>query len=154
MPGETLPARPGLLARLGLGTPELRAWALYDCANSAAVTSVLTAIFPIYFVSVAAGALPPALATQRYALATTASLVIVAVLAPFLGAIADVRPVKKRMLAAFMALGASGCAALFFVGRGDWLAATGEDGICSLAFALAAIEAAKAGRQTSIASQG
>jgi len=124
VPGETLPARPGLLARLGLGTPELRAWALYDCANSAAVTSVLTAIFPIYFVSVAAGALPPALATQRYALATTASLVIVAVLAPFLGAIADVRPVKKRMLAAFMALGASGCAALFFVGRGDWLAAT------------------------------
>jgi UMF1 family MFS transporter len=124
VPGETLPARPGLLARLGLGTPELRAWALYDCANSAAVTSVLTAIFPIYFVSVAAGDLPPALATQRYALATTASLVIVAVLAPFLGAIADVRPVKKRMLAAFMALGASGCAALFFVGRGDWLAAT------------------------------
>ena len=120
MPG----LRPGLLARLGLGTPELRAWALYDCANSAAVTSVLTAIFPIYFVSVAAGDLPPALATQRYALATTASLVIVAVLAPFLGAIADVRPVKKRMLAAFMALGASGCAALFFVGRGDWLAAT------------------------------
>jgi len=123
VPGET-PPRPGLLARLGLGTAELRAWALYDCANSAAVTSVLTAIFPIYFVSVAAGDLPPALATQRYALATTASLVIVAVLAPFLGAIADVRPVKKRMLAAFMALGAAGCAALFFVGRGDWLSAT------------------------------
>ena len=33
-------------------------------------------------------------------------------------------------------------------------AATGEDGICSLAFALAAIEAAKAGRETSLASQG
>jgi len=114
VPGETLPPRPGLLARLGLGTPSC-GLALYDCANSAAVTSVLTAIFPIYFVSVAAGDLPPALATQRYALATTASLVIVAVLAPFLGAIADVRPVKKRMLAAFMALGASGCAALFFV---------------------------------------
>jgi len=79
VPGETSP-RAWLLARLGLGTPELRAWALYDCANSAAVTSVLTAIFPIYFVSVAAGDLPPALATQRYALATTASLVIVAVL--------------------------------------------------------------------------
>jgi 1,5-anhydro-D-fructose reductase (1,5-anhydro-D-mannitol-forming) len=33
-------------------------------------------------------------------------------------------------------------------------AATGEDGVCSLALALAAIEAAKAGRETSIASQG
>src|SRR5256885_3298154 len=123
VPGETLPA-PGLLARLGLGTPELRAWALYDCASSAAVTSVLTAIFPIYFVSVAASDLTPALATQRYAIATTVALVIVAVLSPFLGAIADVRPVKKRMLAWFMALGAASCAALYLVGRGDWLLGT------------------------------
>jgi UMF1 family MFS transporter len=124
VPAETFSPRHGLLARLGLGTPALRAWALYDCANSAAVTSILTAIFPIYFVSVAAGDLPPALATQRYAIATTGALVIVAVLAPFLGAIADIRPVKKRMLASFMAFGASGCAALFFVGRGDWLLGT------------------------------
>jgi len=118
---ETLRPRPGLLARLGLGTPALRAWALYDCANSAAVTSILTAIFPIYFVSVVAADLPAALATERYAVATTASLVLVAVLSPFVGAIADVRPVKKRMLAAFMALGVFASASLFFVGRGDSL---------------------------------
>jgi len=124
VPPDTSVARSGLLARLGLGTPELRAWALYDCANSAAVTSVLTAIFPIYFVSVAASDLTPALATQRYAIATTVALVIVAVLSPFLGAIADVRPVKKRMLAWFMALGAASCAALYLVGRGDWLLGT------------------------------
>lgn len=116
------PAR--LLERLGLGTPALRAWALYDWANSAAVTSILTAIFPIYFVSVAASDLPPALATERYAVATTAALVIVALLSPFLGAVADVRPVKKRMLASFMALGVSASAALFLVGRGDWLLGT------------------------------
>ncbi|TMA92142.1 MAG: MFS transporter [Deltaproteobacteria bacterium] len=124
MPAEILRPRPGLLARLGLGTPALRAWALYDCANSAAVTSILTAIFPIYFVSVVAADLPPALATQRYAVATTASLVLVAVLSPFVGAIADVRPVKKRMLASFMALGVFASASLFFVSRGDSLLGT------------------------------
>jgi UMF1 family MFS transporter len=114
---------PGLLARLGLGRPELRAWALYDCANSAAVTSVLTAILPIYFSSVAAAGLAPAEATKRFALATTAGLALVALLAPLLGAVADLRPVKKRLLAAFAALGASACAALFLVERGDWLLA-------------------------------
>ena len=124
MSTDAAPARSGLLARLGLGTPALRAWALYDWANSAAVTSILTAIFPIYFVGVAGSDLPPALATQRFAVATTVALVIVALLSPFLGAVADVRPVKKRMLASFMALGVSASAALYFVGRGDWLLGT------------------------------
>src|SRR5207244_4042594 len=66
----------------------------------------------------------PARATQRYAVATTASLVLVAVLSPFVGAIADVRPVKKRMLASFMALGVFASASLFFVSRGDSLLGT------------------------------
>jgi UMF1 family MFS transporter len=112
-----------LLERLGLGRPELRAWALYDVANSAAVTSVLTALLPIYFARVAAADLPPAEATQRFALATTIGLAAVALLAPLLGTIADVRPVKKRLLGAFAALGAAATALLFLVGRGDWLLA-------------------------------
>jgi UMF1 family MFS transporter len=112
-----------LLDRLGLGRPALRAWALYDVANSAAVTSVLTAILPIYFARVAAAELAPAVATQRFALATTAGLAVVAVLAPVLGTLADLRPVKKRLLAAFAALGAASTALLFFVDRGDWLLA-------------------------------
>jgi UMF1 family MFS transporter len=112
-----------LLERLGLGRPALRAWALYDVANSAAVTSVLTALLPIYFARVAAADLAPAVATQRFALATTAGLAIVAVLAPVLGTLADVRPVKKRLLGAFVGIGATATAFLFFVGRGDWLLA-------------------------------
>lgn len=124
-PSVLLPAWGAFLERLGLGRPELRAWALYDVANSAAVTSVVTAILPIYFARVAAADLPPAVATQRFALATAIGLAIVAVLAPVLGTCADVRPVKKRLLAAFAVLGASATALLFGVGRGDWvLAAT------------------------------
>jgi UMF1 family MFS transporter len=116
--------RATLLGRLGLDRPELRAWVLYDVANSAAVTSVLTAILPIYFARVAAAELPPAVATQRFALATTVGLAVVAVLAPVLGTLADVRPMKKRMLAAFALGGASATAALFAVGPGDWLLAS------------------------------
>ena len=121
---DTAPSRSanlGLLDRLGLGRPELRAWALYDCANSAAVTSIVTALFPIYFGSVAAVGLAPARATEVYALATTASLAAVAALAPFLGTVADVRPWKKRLLALFAGLGVAATGALYWVGRGDWI---------------------------------
>ena len=41
------------LEKLGLHRPELRAWAMYDWANSAMVTTIITAIFPIYYANVA-----------------------------------------------------------------------------------------------------
>jgi MFS transporter, UMF1 family len=84
----------------------------------------VTAIFPIYFGSVAAVGVAPTVATQRYAVATTVALVVVAVLAPVLGAIADLRPWKKPLLAGFAFLGAAATAALYLVGRGDWLLAS------------------------------
>src|SRR5206468_12722767 len=93
-----------LLPRLGLDRPELRAWAMYDWANSAFVTTIVAAVFPVYFASVAGADLPPATATGRFAAATTLSKLVVAVMAPVLGALADYAAVKKRMLAAFMAL--------------------------------------------------
>jgi UMF1 family MFS transporter len=110
-----------LLRQLGLHRPELRAWALYDWANSAMVTTVITAVFPIYFTAVAAAGAAPAAATRRFAVATTAGLLAVAALSPVLGTLADVRPLKKRMLGGFLALGVLATAALFLVQRGDWL---------------------------------
>ena len=47
-----------LLARLGLDRPELRAWAAYDWANSAFQSTVITAVFPDFFASVAAAPHP------------------------------------------------------------------------------------------------
>jgi len=124
MPSSPAPT-PRLLDRLGLGRPELRAWAMYDVANSAAVTTIVTAVFPIYFAKVAAAELAPARATQALAVANTVSLVAVALMAPVLGSLVDLRPWKKRVLAAFAAVGASAAAALFLVGRGDWWLAAG-----------------------------
>jgi MFS transporter, UMF1 family len=109
-----------LLTRLGLGRRDLRAWAMYDWANSAFQTTIVAAIFPIYFQKVAAADLPAPVATARFAWATTISIVIVAVVAPLLGAIADYAAVKKRFLAIFLAIGAIATGAMYFIGRGDW----------------------------------
>ncbi len=113
-------ARAPLLTRLGLDRPELRAWALYDFANSAAVTTVITAVYPIYYGSVAGRGLAASDVTKSYAVATTVALVLVAILSPIVGAFADVRPWKKPLLAGFALLGAAGTAALWFVRAGDW----------------------------------
>ena len=112
-----------ILSRLGLHRRELRAWAMYDWANSSFATTIITAIFPVYFTSVAAAGLSPAEATRRLATATTVALAISAILAPILGAIADYAPIKKRLLGAFMMLGALASGALFLIQRGDWIAA-------------------------------
>jgi UMF1 family MFS transporter len=110
----------GVWARLGLPRPELRAWVLYDWANSAMVTTIVAAVFPIYFYRVAGDGLPPGEATRRFALATTVGLALIAVLAPLLGALADVTAAKKKLLGSFLTLGTLSTAGLFFVQHGDW----------------------------------
>ena len=59
--------RQSLLDRLGLGRPELRAWAMYDWAASAVQTTIMVAVFPIYFVKVAGAGAQAGAATQRLA---------------------------------------------------------------------------------------
>jgi UMF1 family MFS transporter len=109
-----------LLTRLGLRTREQRAWATYDWANSAFQCTIITAVFPVYFASVAAADLPPAVATERFATATTLALAIVAIVSPVLGAYADFAGAKKRLLALFLALGVLTTAMMVQIGRGDW----------------------------------
>src|SRR5687767_4087320 len=111
------------LDRIGLGRRELRAWAMYDWANSAVQTTIVAAVFPIYFQKVAAAGLPGPEATSRFAWATTIAILIVAIVAPVLGAVADYTPVKKKLLAVFLAIGALATAGMFFISRGEWLLA-------------------------------
>jgi UMF1 family MFS transporter len=109
-----------LLERLGLGRRELRAWAMYDWANSAFMCTIVVAVFPIYFQREAAATLSGPDALAMYGLANTIAIAIVAVLNPFLGALADYLPLKKRMLGAFLALGLGATASMFFIGHGEW----------------------------------
>jgi UMF1 family MFS transporter len=111
--------RQSLLDRLGLGRPDLRAWAMYDWAASAVQTTIMVAVFPIYFVKVAGAGVPGGGATQRLATINSIALVIIALASPVLGAISDYRGVKKRFTAAFMMLGIAACCGLFLVHTGD-----------------------------------
>jgi len=108
-----------LQARLGLVTPEQRAWAWYDWANSVYFTTVITAVFPTFYATYAAKGYEPAQATARFALLTTVSVAVVAIISPILGALADHVGVKKRMLGLFMSIGMLACAAMVMIGEGD-----------------------------------
>ena len=108
-----------LLSRLGLSRPELRAWAMYDWANSAFQSTIITAVFPPFFSDYAADG--QAEATVRFAWATTIALTIVAVIGPVLGALADYRAWKKRLLALFIAIGVTATLLFATIDRGEWM---------------------------------
>jgi len=116
--GEVV-TRPSLAERVGLGRPELRAWVMYDWANSAFMTTIVTAVFPVFYASVAAAGVDPDQATYRYSRATTLALAVTAVISPVLGAVADYRGIKKRLLLLFQAVGIVFTAAMYFIGTGD-----------------------------------
>ncbi|QEH34139.1 Vacuole effluxer Atg22 like protein [Aquisphaera giovannonii] len=116
--------RRGWLRSLGLDRPELRAWALYDWANSAMVCTIITAVFPTYYSSVACAGLEPAVASRMLAVATTIGMVFIAALSPVLGAFADYTAQKKRLLGLFLTLGLAAVAGMFFIRTGDWVLAS------------------------------
>jgi UMF1 family MFS transporter len=109
-----------LLARVGLVTPEQRAWAWYDCGNSAYFTTVVTAVFPAFFASYAAAGMPAGEATTRFGLVTTIGMAIVAVAAPILGAYGDYTARRKRLLVGCALLGIAGTFALTTISEGGW----------------------------------
>ena len=92
---------------------------MYDWAASAVQTTIMVAVFPIYFVKVAGAGLAEGGATQRLATVNSTALLLIALAAPVLGAISDYGGNKKRFLAGFMYLGVAAVTGLFFVGRGD-----------------------------------
>ena len=110
---------PRWLNALGLHRPELRAWALYDWGISGMQTIIMTAVFPIFFVKVAASGMSGDRASAWWGYVNTIGAVLIAVLAPILGALADFKAAKKKFLLAFMLLGAGATAAMFFIQRGD-----------------------------------
>jgi UMF1 family MFS transporter len=106
----------------GVKKREVLGWALYDFANSGYTTVVLTAVFNVYFVGVVAGGAD--WGTLAWTLVLGLSSGIVMLTMPAIGAYADLRAAKKRLLA----LSTVGCvlftALLALAGPGDlWLAA-------------------------------
>ena len=99
-------------------------WALYDWANSAYAVTVLAGLFPIFFKEfwTPAGT-PENVSTFRLSIANSTAGIIVACLAPVLGAIADRGGARKRFLLFFMGMGAAATASLYLIGKGEWVTA-------------------------------
>ncbi len=95
---------------------EVVAWAMYDFANSGYTTVVITAVYNAYFVGVVAGKAPWATFAWTVALAVSYALIIVT--APAIGAYADLRAAKKRLLLLATAVNVLFTAALAFTGPG------------------------------------
>ncbi|HLV20805.1 MAG TPA: MFS transporter [Polyangiaceae bacterium] len=98
-------------------------WALYDWANSAFATTVMAGFFPTFFDKYWSAGVDAETSTFRLGVANSLASLIIVVCAPILGAIADAGRLRKALLFGFMLLGSGTTGALFFVGRGDWLAA-------------------------------
>jgi len=101
----------------GVRKREVFGWAMYDFANSGYTTVVLTAVFNAYFVGAVAGGAEWATFAWTAALALSRAIVMFTM--PTLGAYADLRAAKKRLLAFTTAGCVLSTSALFFVGAGD-----------------------------------
>lgn len=99
----------------------IRAWCMYDWANSAFATTIMAALLPPYFSTVAAAGLPEGRATSIWGYGVSFAMIIAALLGPVLGAIADYAGSKKRFLLAFLAPAVVFTGLLVFIGEGDWV---------------------------------
>src|SRR3954469_6365962 len=98
-----------------------RAWCLYDWANSAFATSVVAAILPVYFASIASRTMAPNQATARWGFASAAAMLASGVLGPVVGAWADRSGHRKPLLFALVLIGCVCTAALALVHGASWM---------------------------------
>ena len=96
------------------------AWAFYDWANSAFATVIIAGFFPIFFKQYWAGDLTNSESTFQLGLANSIASLVIVILAPLLGTIADQSHLKKRFLLVFAFLGITMTAGLFLIEQGAW----------------------------------
>lgn len=99
---------------------EIISWSLYDWANSTFSTTVMAGFFPIFFKQYWSTAADVTLSTWYLGLANSIASILVASLAPFLGAIADKASVKKKLLIFFAFIGVISTGSLSMVSQGHW----------------------------------
>jgi UMF1 family MFS transporter len=92
------------------------AWYLYDFGNSAYAAVILLAVYSAYFKGSVVGG---AEGSRLWGFSLGIAMLVVAVISPFLGTIADFTAAKKRILLVFTALSWIFTALLFFVEKGD-----------------------------------
>ena len=99
------------------------AWCLYDFANSAFPTVIVTAVYVIYFKSVVVGGDEPGRSDHLWGLANSLAALLVFLTVPLLGAIADRAGRKRALMIGFAALSIAATASLSLTGEGTVLLA-------------------------------
>jgi len=116
---------------------KILAWSLYDWANSAFATTVMAAFFPIFFKEYWSSDSDVGESTLKLGIANSLGSLIVVVLAPLLGAIADQGGTRRKFLFAFAFLGVLMTGCLYMVARGDWIMAVLVYVLASVGFSAA-----------------
>lgn len=98
-------------------------WVLYDWANSAFATTVMAGFFPIFFKQYWSYGSDVNISTAQLGFGNSIASLIVALMAPILGAIADQGMARKKFLIFFAYLGVLMTAALYLVPQGSWVLA-------------------------------
>lgn len=110
------------------------AWALYDWANSAFALSVIATLYPLFLGEYWSVGDSGSEITARLGFVNGTASIVVAALAPLLGAIADRGSVRKRFLSFFAVLGVVMTGGLYFVSAGNWPVALGLYAMASIGF--------------------
>ena len=95
-------------------------WAIYDWANSAFATTVMAGFFPLFFDQYWADPNNQVESTFYLGIGNSVASLIVAALAPFIGAVADRGSAKKKFLILFAFLGIIMTGSLCIVEQGHW----------------------------------
>lgn len=95
-------------------------WAIYDWANSAFAVTVMSGFFPLFFKQFWSSGVDVNTSTARLGFGNAAAGLVVALLAPVLGAMADKGSCRKKFLAVFAYIGVLATAVLFFIEKGAW----------------------------------
>jgi UMF1 family MFS transporter len=95
-------------------------WSLYDWANSAFATAIMAGFFPVFLAEFWSPGVNQTVITARLSMANSIASIIVALLAPILGAIADKGTAKKKFLMFFAYMGLVMTSALYLVSKGNW----------------------------------
>ena len=73
-----------------------KSWILYDIGNSAFILIIATTLLPVFFKDVASKGTDSAISTSNWALTVALSSIVLALLAPLLGALADYKNLIDR----------------------------------------------------------
>jgi len=101
-------------------TKKVVSWAFYDWANSAYSTTVMAGFFPLFFEKFWSNPDDVIQSTYQLGIANSVSSIIIALVSPILGAIADRGSAKKKLLITFAFLGIVMTGGLWFVQQGEW----------------------------------